>query len=153
MPYCPHTFHVRVNKTHSPRKGGVGRRGREDCTVAICVRWILMITISISGATKPTLNNKPWLSLYCRHQRHVAIMLGFLISGLSKDKGQSGVSILHMAALETVAFAVDEQWLEDDVSPFSDKDDQKQRQKATKTQYEKLEDMPMSYLQWGVKLI
>ena len=81
------------------------------------------------------------------------IMLGFLVSGLSKDKGQRGVSILHMAALETVAFAVDEQWLEDDVSPFSDKDDQKQRQKATKTLHEKLEDLPMSYLQWGVHLI
>lgn len=152
MPYCPHTFHVRVNKTHSPRKGGVGRRGREDCPVAICVRRILMITISISGATKPTLNNKPWLSLYCRHQRHVAIMLGFLISGLSKDKGQSGVSILHMAALETgfcCWWAMARGWR---FSIFWQRRP-KTKTKATKTLYEKLEDMPMSYLQWGVNLI
>ena len=33
-----------------------------------------------------------------------------------------------MTALETVAFTVDEQWLEDDISQFSDEDDQKQKQ-------------------------
>lgn len=45
MAYCPQAFHVRVNKTHSPRKGvGCKEKGRGDWTMATCVKQILMLT-------------------------------------------------------------------------------------------------------------
>ena len=64
-----------------------------------------------------------------RHQRHIATTL-IMLGCLEQRPRSDTVSVLHMTALDTVAFTVDEQRLEEDISRFPDKDDQKQKPPA-----------------------
>lgn len=58
--------------------------------------------------------NKPGLSLCCKHQIHCchyAHYIEFSYKWVEQRSGSDRVSILHMVALEIVAFTIDDQWL------------------------------------------
>lgn len=151
MPYGPHAFHARAQDSLIQERGFWGGDWGEDYIVAIYVRRVLMISFRCWQSQHWT--NLDFLfaetpKTHCCY----AYYAGFSCKGVSKDQ-HPAQSAFYTTALETgLWLLLLMNWLEEDISRFSDEDDQK-KIATTKTLRKELEDRPVPYLQWEVSLI